>query len=223
MVITCTVTHGKNSGFGETDRMKARRLLRLVFVGWLALLLAACGGDDDVGRDTGLATLEEETTTTTVAVGDDIDADTEEAVLAFSQCMRDEGFAAFPDPQFSADGSLDFQRGQGDLEQAGIDIQSDEFQAAFETCQDLLEGVALIGGGIDLTEIEDLLLEFAQCMRRQGIDLPDPSLDFSAGGGDPFGGAVDFEDPDVQEAFEVCQAEVNFERLLNDTDDGNAG
>lgn len=200
-------------------RMRSRPSPSLVVVAVLALLLGACGSDDDAVHDPGLATLEESTTLTTTQVGQEAEANTEEAVLAFSQCMRDEGFAAFPDPQFSADGSLDFQRGQVDLEQAGIDTQSDEFQAAFETCQDLLGGVALIGGGIDLTELEDLLLEFAQCMRRQGIDIPDPSFDFSAGGGDPFGGTVDFEDPDVQAAFEVCQAEVNFERLLDNSDE----
>jgi hypothetical protein len=183
------------------------------------ILLAACRSDNDAGPDTSLATLDESATLTTTKTFGDAESNTEEAVLAFSQCMRDEGFAAFPDPQFSADGSLDFQRGQGDLEEAGIDTQSDEFQTAFETCQDLLEGVALIGGGIDLTEIEDLLLEFAQCMRRQGIDMSDPSLNFGPGGGDPFGGSVDFEDPDVQAAFEVCQAEVNFERLLDDSDE----
>ncbi len=191
------------------------RLARTVVV--LAILFAGCGGDD-TAQDTGLATLEEETTTT-VASGGDVDTDTEEAVLAFSQCMRDEGFTSFPDPQFSADGSLDFQRGQADLEQAGIDTESAEFQAAFENCQGLLEGVALIGAGIDLTELEDLLLEFARCMRREGIDIPDPNFAFGPGGGDPFGGSVDFEDPDVQAAFEVCQAEVNFERLLDDSDE----
>jgi hypothetical protein len=182
-------------------------------------VLAACSSDNDAGQDTRLATLENSTTLTTTGAFEDAESNAEEAVLAFSQCMRDEGFAAFPDPQFSADGSLDFERGQNDLEQAGIDTQSDKFQAAFGTCQNLLEGVALIGGGIDLTEIEDLLLEFAQCMRRQGVDMADPSLNFGPGGGDPFGGSVDFGDPDVQAAFELCQAEVNFERLLDDSEE----
>ena len=216
MGITCTATLGKNRGSGVTRRTAKPRLVRsLAAAAALTVLLVACGGGEEADPDPGLATLEEETTTTTVVSGS-AEADTEEAVLAFSQCMRDEGIAEFPDPQFGADGSLDFQRGQADLDRAGIDPQSDEFQAAFESCQGLLEGVALIGGGIDLTEIEDLLLEFAQCMRREGIDMPDPNFDFSLDAGDQFAGSIDFTDPEVQTAVEICQAEVNFESLLED-------
>ena len=183
----------------------------------LALLVAACGEDSET--DSGLATLE---STTTTASATDVGVDTEEAILAFSQCMRDNGIAGFPDPSFTADGSLDFRRGQTQLEEAGIATDSPEFEEAFNACQGLLQGIALIGGGIDLTEIQDLLLEFARCMREQGIDVPDPDFSFAAGGGTPFGSTIDFNDPDVRAAFEVCQEQVNFQRFLDDVGDASS-
>ena len=67
----------------------------------------------------------------------------------------------------------------------------------------------------DLTEIEDQLVAFATCMRGQGIDMDDPDLtDFAPGGaggadGGPFGD-IDIDDPEVQAALEVCQAEIAF-------------
>jgi hypothetical protein len=58
----------------------------------------------------------------------------------------------------------------------------------------------------DFTEIQDTLLVFAQCMRDNGFDLPDP--DFSnfdlAGGVGPFG-EIDPTEPDFEKALEACQ------------------
>lgn len=191
----------------------------LVIIGVaFVLLVAGCGEGSE--EDSGLATLESTTTTSTVT---DEGVGTEEAILAFSRCMRDHGIAGFPDPSFNADGSLDFRRGQTQLEEAGIATDSPEFREAFDACRELLQGVALIGGGIDLTEVQDLLLEFARCMREQGVDVPDPDFSFAAGGGTPFGSTIDFNDPDVRAAFEVCQQQVNFQRFLDDASDGPSG
>ena len=90
---------------------------------------------------------------------------------------------------------------------------------AFEDCGDLLDGLNLGFQDRDLTEFEDTFLEFAQCMRENGIDMDDP--DFSnfgpGGGGDGggdapggrggglFGGDLDFNDPAFQEALETCR------------------
>ena len=53
----------------------------------------------------------------------------------------------------------------------------------------------------------DRLLEFAQCMREHGVDVPDPDPNaFSPGGegGRPFGG-LDLDDADASAAFEACR------------------
>ena len=71
-------------------------------------------------------------------------------------------------------------------------------------------------GGFDFTELQDSLLEFSVCMRQYIPDFPDPDFsNFGLGGegdnapgpgaGGPFGGAIDPNDPAVQEAAEACQ------------------
>lgn len=204
----------------------ALRLLPLLVV---VVLLAACSGGNAAAND-GLATLEEpsqsgEGATTTTAP---TQADVEEAALAFSQCMRDEGISDFPDPQFS-EGGGGVILSSPDGEDGGIDFESDEVEAAFEVCGEMLERAAFgpDGGNFDETEIQDNLLAMAECLRDQGLDVDDPDLsNFGpiAGGSPPEGSEggtegpevrtfsifedLDLEDPVVQEAMETCQEEV---------------
>jgi hypothetical protein len=78
---------------------------------------------------------------------------------------------------------------------------------AMEACRDLLpEGTGQREGmsAEDQAAFQDAMLEYAQCMRDEGIDMPDP--DFSEGGG--FIGmaeGIDPSDPDFQAADEVCR------------------
>ena len=140
----------------------------------------------------------------------------EERLLAFAECMRDNG-VDFPDPVVEADGTVTFGfrpgAGLAALREIGRDP---DLPAARETCEGLVEGVAFGGGqgGIDLVEIQDSLLEFARCMRDHGIDIGDPDLSRLAPGADndgqppnPFG-VIDVNDPDFAPAFEVCQQQL---------------
>jgi hypothetical protein len=102
-------------------------------------------------------------------------------------------------------------------------------QAAFEACQDDLEGIAFGPGSVDLTEVEDTLVEFSACMRDNGYDMPDPDLsNFGSGGtggggegGGPFGGELDRSDPDFISAMGECQ--YLFENLSFGRGGGPAG
>lgn len=174
----------------------------------LAVVLAACGGGD--GEE--VASLESTTTTvaeTTTTV--DETAELEADLIAFSQCMRDNGVPDFPDPTIDADGNPEFFPGGQPPE--GMD--QDSMDAAFDACQDLIADVVLSFLPEDTTELEDTFLEFSQCMRDQGIDLPDP--DFSQGLFGPDGpagvfGDIDTEDPDFQTAVDECM--YLFEGML---------
>ena len=192
--------------------MKQTLILLLVV---MALVATACSGE---AEEVGLATLEaageDATAIAEGTAGAEVDA--EEALMAFSQCMRDNGIADYPDPTLEADGSIGFGFVRGGLEDSGIDTRSEEFSTARDICAQHLEGIALGrgGGDFELTELTDTLLAFAQCMRDHDVPMDDPDLTgFGEGPGSgavrPFGD-MDFEDPDVQEAFEVCQEEVNF-------------
>lgn len=181
----------------------------------LALVAVACGGS---GSSIGVASLDDSTTTTVPAdAGDgDGDVDIEEAALAFAECLRDEGLDV-PDPEFDGEGGLNFSFGQEFRRGAGEDGAgagpSEEFQAALEVCGELLEGVGQRFERPDITEIEDDLLAFAECMRDNGVDMADPDL--SGGAGGPAGAIFfdfDVSDPAVEAALEACQSELAFGR-----------
>lgn len=198
---------------------RVRRSTSVAVVGVACLVFAACGSDGESNSATpdvvidGVETAAEETDTTTSDDADDASstASDEELALEFAQCMRDEGID-WPDPTTNADGSINIF---GDMESGGRDQADDETIAAFDVCGSMLEGTSFLPGadGIDV-ETQDALVEFAQCLRDEGIDAEDP--DFSgfaeAGGGGGAGGAgalfgenFDAEDPATQEAFDACE------------------
>jgi hypothetical protein len=161
----------------------------------LAVAAAACGGSDDepevaelpAAADTG----EPENGATTDAARDPRDI-----LVDFTRCLREEGVDV-PDPDFEADPA----EAREQLEEAGIDLDDPRVQEAVQTCQPLLGGILQSLTPEQVQAFRDAIVEYAECMREHGIDLPDP--DFS-GGLDIFGGAVDPSDPAFQEANEEC-------------------
>jgi hypothetical protein len=178
----------------------------------VALLVAACGGS---GGD-GVATLSGDDGATTTTADPASQQSTEEAILAFSACMRDNGVEDFEDPDISADGSIQFRFGPGSGGRSGeppTQEERDTIRQAFQACSEYLQGLAFGPGSIDRSEIEDNLYEFAACMRDNGYDMPDPDLSAlgppSSGQDDgefqgPFGD-IDPDDPTFQTALAACQ------------------
>lgn len=169
----------------------------------LVLIVTACGGNDS---DDEVATLED-TTATTQAPAADEETDAEETLLEFAQCMRDNGVPDFPDPELDSSGNFRPFGGAGGPGQLGAD--QDTLEAAFEACSEIVEGLIQdVFRAIDQTEFQDNFLEFAECMREKGIDMPDP--DFSSGFGPGLGrglfGDIDPDDPAFQEAAEECSS-----------------
>jgi hypothetical protein len=181
---------------------------RTAMVCALALVIAACGGDE-AEEDTGLATLEPETTVQDVGP-DDGQLQAEEAVLEFAECMRENGFPQFPDPEIDSDGQVTFDPARFE----GIDPQSEEVRAAFDVCSVFIEGVALAPGGLNFAdpEFQDQLLALAQCLRDEGLDVDDPNFSTfdPTRPGSLFGDSFDPLDPDAQAAIETCVREVGF-------------
>ena len=162
----------------------------------LLVVLAACGGGD--GGDDGVATLSDDqagdATSTTI--------DPEEAMLAFAECMRDNG-ADFPDP------------GAGGEIRVEVD-ESDEgaWRAAEEACGDLRPKMAPLSDA-ERAEITDGLLAQAACMRDRGWDMPDPQITTPADGGVQFLFPrkldIDPEDPEFQADQGACREETGFD------------
>lgn len=175
-------------------RPAVTRLARLAAVVLLVAtvgLAVACGGDS--GSDVARADDADSAASTSTASTTEAASDAEQAQLDFAQCMRDEGLD-FPDPTPDANGDLQFQPPAGDVDQ-------DAFQRGAEACQEYLQGAGGQLADPDDPAFQDAQLEFAQCMRDEGIDVPDPQA-----GGNPGPGAVtlDTDDPAVQAALETC-------------------
>lgn len=173
-------------------------LLAMGVAALLVLMLVGCSGDDDSDEAVPSAGGDN-------ASGDEgaePAGDSEQELLDWVECMRDQG-VDIPDPEVDADGNLGFPEGiqiTGD----GSGASPEEAQAE---CGDIPEGAARGGGGerMDQSELEDTVLEYAQCMRDNGVDMPDPEID---GGRVTMGGpgsGLDQNDPAFQEAQEACQ------------------
>ncbi len=172
----------------------------------LALLVAACG--DSGGTVNTVASLNDVAAPGATATGTVIEVDTEEQLFKFAACIRDQGFD-LPDPTVDREGNVNLEPPEN-LE----DVDWDGLLDAANNCDEFLEGVSLGFTPQDLTNLQDGLLEFAQCMRDNGYDLPDPDFSFifddpepgEAGPGafGPFG-ELDPEDPEWQAAFAQCQ------------------
>ena len=169
-------------------------------LGCLTLVAAACGGAE---ASENVASLDD-SSGLVLATSEGEGMTEEEAFLAFTACMREEGID-LPDPEVDADGNvqLTFREAAG---ASGID--RDALQDGFEACGELIEGFTQGFRRADDTGLADQLLEFAQCLRDQGIHVDDPDLTFTPGEGGQAGGPfgdLDLDDPEFQAAAEACQ------------------
>ena len=179
--------------------MRTTVLTSLILV--LALVAAACS---DSGDSAEIATLETDSANTSEddsEAGGDPVAQSEAAMLAFTQCLRDQGIDV-DDPTMDADGNM--QLPPINIEMPDVVADPDElpdmseFEDMIAPCEEHLEGVVSTFSSADTTEIEDMLLAYAECMRDNGVDMPDP--DFSSGGGVVDLGAIGGEQFEAAEA-----------------------
>lgn len=178
--------------------MLLRRRGTLFVVLALALLgVSGCGGDDNGSTD--VASLggagNGRQGDGTVDGADGEETSFEDGLLAYTECMRDEG-VDMPDPQFDSGGDSIAIVGRA----PGADARhDDEYQAALAQCAPVLDEAEQ---SLDpptpeqQAEMRDQALAFAECMRAEGIDMADPT--FGEGGsvgiaipGADVGGAID--------------------------------
>lgn len=172
----------------------------------ILILLTACGAAS------GVATIDGADDASPTAAASAGPEDPEEALYAFAECMREQGID-MPDPVIrrsqagNEDGVVTDEAEPGQA--PPFDPNSDEFQAAQDECEHLLEGLGALepGGAQELSpEEEQALLDFAECMREHGIDMPDRA----AGGGVQIGPGEEgpsfdpFSD-EFQSAREACE------------------
>lgn len=178
-----------------------RRLaLLLVMAALLVATATACG---DKGGNDGVATLGGTSGSSDDADnGDNSDKSAEDQALEFSKCMRENGVPDFPDPEVNDDGGIMINRSGG----PGDSLEREAEEKAMKACEDKMPR----GGGNfseeDRAKMQDAFLEYAKCMRENGIDMPDP--DFSGDGGAFRMGVgrdgMNPDDPAFKKADEAC-------------------
>jgi hypothetical protein len=96
----------------------------------------------------------------------------QEQAVKFAECMRNNGISDFPDPDASGGLTID-----GVLNGSSLDPNTAAWQNAIAACKDLQPPG--FTGDEDVTDEEQQeRLEFAQCMRDNGVeDFPDPAED----------------------------------------------
>jgi hypothetical protein len=157
------------------DRQRSVATLIGVAAVALALVSAACGGGGSKGDSDGVASLGGNSQQS-ASGNEQGEMDPEEAMLAFARCMREHG-VNIPDPTRSGEGGgFRFRSGA-----RGPDPSSAKFREAERACQRFLEQAKPLNlSEEDRAAMQDAVLEYAKCMRRHGVDMPDP--DFSGPG-----------------------------------------
>ena len=105
----------------------------------------------------------------TVTNGGNSSASIHEKAVKFAECMRDNGVSEFPDPDASGQFTYGIKAG------SPLDPSTAAWQKAIGACADL-EPPGALGGGTRTDQQMASALEFAQCMRQNGVkDFPDPT------------------------------------------------
>lgn len=98
-----------------------------------------------------------------------------DALLAYSQCMRAQGIADFPDPTNNPGGGVGFTIDSGS--HPDLNPNNPSYQRANQACVAQLPGGAQQQAS-DQEQQREVGLSFARCMRAHGIsDFPDPDAD----------------------------------------------
>jgi hypothetical protein len=122
----------------------------------------------------------------------------QESLLAYAECMRKNG-VDMDDPVFDANGV--FSGGLGKGAGSAIDLKSDRYQLASDTCVALLVSTTPELDPAQQAELVERQLAYAACMRAEGVEMPDPA---TVGGVDEAKLKIDKTDPAFIAADEAC-------------------
>ncbi|MFJ8850787.1 hypothetical protein [Streptomyces sp. NPDC102437] len=138
-----------------TSRTQSRGVVAACLIAAVVLSATACSGD---GGGSGSGTKSGGSASGTKKTNED-------QALEHRKCLREHGLdVAEPKP---GEDSRGITIGNGGKSKT-------EMEKAFKACQDKAVG----GGPKELTQAEkDKMLAFARCMRKNGIDMPDPKFD----------------------------------------------
>ena len=169
------------------------KLAKLIMVAVIGILvLTACASDSTDVPSLGA---------TPTAVVEDETLDDEAKVMAFVECMRDQGIE-YKDPMVDSDGNV---RAPELVE--GFTITRAELAEPYAACSHHLEGLTFGRRRADLSERLDEFVALASCLNDKGYDMDEPTaasldtwlLDFRV--------EFDWDDQDAVADYEECNSE----------------
>jgi hypothetical protein len=170
----------------------------------LALVLTGCSGSSDDTSNAGDTTAgrvvprspDAATTRTTGGA-----TESSSGLLAYGACLREHGIEV-PDVLVNPGGGA----GSGDTAR-GDGLDPDLLRRARQACGEPPDSLTRLVDPEQREQVESKLVDFARCMRRNGVDMPDPDLSrgLTAEGLGPFQEFVDGNDPAVRKALRACQ------------------
>ena len=139
----------------------------------LVLALAACGGSPEGDQVASLGG--DGVTATTSGAADASDKDPQQQALEFARCMRGQGID-MPDPKVDEQGRVQIRIGaDGGPGKGGARPDPKKLEAAQKACGGLFGGGD--GSGQIDAKAKDAMVDYARCMRAEGVEMPDPSGD----------------------------------------------
>ena len=146
---------------GRKSRLPAAAALIALIV--LVALISACGSKAPAATGSG--------SSGSGSAGASSSAASLQQAVKFSECMRSNGVANFPDPSASGQLTIDAVANG-----SGLDTSTPAFQQALSACKDL-EPPGFTGSARTAQQ-QEAALKFAQCIRNNGVpDFPDPTPD----------------------------------------------
>lgn len=180
-----------------------RKLATLILVAVIGLVLAACGpASDDVPslRDTEGTQPVESATEAADSVRDN-----EAAMMALTQCLRDQGLEVY-DPVVDSEGNV-----QKPEFAEGFDAKGEDFGAAWESCEEHLEGFTFGKERADVSAQVDRLDQFlalATCLRDKDYNVDDPTAETLDQWMGDFKEVFNWKDPAATADYEECAGDA---------------
>lgn len=173
-------------------------------------------GNDDNDNDTGKDKGKKQDAT---------DEERQDAMLEFAACMREHG-VDMPDPKMSSDGGISIAVEASAPASGGGGPDSAEMkktEEANKACEHIMEAVMGEPDEMspeDQAKFRDEQLAYAKCMRDNGVDMPDPEIEFDGGktkinmGAPGDGGQrIDPNSETFKKATEACESKLGDGRI----------
>ncbi len=150
------------------------------------------------------------------STGSSTNAARETAFLNYAQCMRQHGVAV-SDPTVGANGIVELPRPtEFSNGQTPTTAERAQMQTARTACSSDLKGITFGFSAANNPAFQAALLKYAQCMRTNGFNMPDPTFNSTPSSGGtstgsgtprgPFGGSgLDRNSPTFQKANTACR------------------